>query len=225
MVLRVCIVFACASFALSSAQSAEPSPPIWPQTFHATLFQNRSGNLAIVDLWYDWPGGRNLNLIHSQQDDQKGFNQGPLYDIEWQNGTTYYFRPMMQTCNSIEMGVGILTPDWLKGAKYLGMEIVDLYNCTVWAKANFITYYAEVGTNRPVKWTFFDGMTEHLIVYEPNTTASSSTWQLPRYCFDKESSRRSADMQEGSMPSRMSSTTRIQLQLGKERSPGASYRT
>ncbi|KAK7399296.1 hypothetical protein VNO78_10477 [Psophocarpus tetragonolobus] len=39
------------------------------------LLINRSGNLQKTDLWYDWPNGRNFNII------------GLLsYDLEWDNG-------------------------------------------------------------------------------------------------------------------------------------------
>ena len=60
--------------------SDHPEPKRWPDQFHAQIFQNRSDNLALVDLWYDWPGGRNLNLIHSQLGSS-------LWDVEWTNGT------------------------------------------------------------------------------------------------------------------------------------------
>ena len=60
--------------------SAHPEPKRWPDQFHAQIFQNRSDHLALVDLWYDWPGGRNLNLIHSQLGSS-------LWDVEWTNGT------------------------------------------------------------------------------------------------------------------------------------------
>jgi hypothetical protein len=30
------------------------------------MFQNRTGKLALVDLYYEWGKGRNANLIHSQ---------------------------------------------------------------------------------------------------------------------------------------------------------------
>jgi len=48
--------------------------------FLAVLFQNRTGRLALVDLWYDFEGGRNMNLIRSQQG-------RTLFDVEWNNGT------------------------------------------------------------------------------------------------------------------------------------------
>ena len=31
------------------------------------MFQNRTGKLALVDLYYEWGRGRNANLIHAQQ--------------------------------------------------------------------------------------------------------------------------------------------------------------
>lgn len=52
-----------------------PQPPVWPETFHAVAVQNRSGSLALVDLYYEWSKGRNANLIHSQLGTT-------LYDIE-----------------------------------------------------------------------------------------------------------------------------------------------
>ena len=55
--------------------AAEPSPPIWPETFHALAVQNRNGSLALVDLYYEWKKGRNANLIHKQLGTT-------LYDIE-----------------------------------------------------------------------------------------------------------------------------------------------
>ena len=38
------------------------------------MFQNRTGKLALVDLYYEWGRGRNANLIHAQQG-------STLYDI------------------------------------------------------------------------------------------------------------------------------------------------
>ena len=52
-----------------------PQPPMWPETFHAVAVQNRTGSLALVDLYYEWNKGRNANLIHSQLGTT-------LYDIE-----------------------------------------------------------------------------------------------------------------------------------------------
>lgn len=48
------------------------------------MVQNRSGDLALVTLVYDWPGGRNLNLIQKQ-------TGGGIWDLEWTNGTSFYY--------------------------------------------------------------------------------------------------------------------------------------
>lgn len=58
-----------------ASSTAKPSPPIWPETFHALAVQNRNGSLALVDLYYEWKKGRNANLIHRQLGTT-------LYDIE-----------------------------------------------------------------------------------------------------------------------------------------------
>lgn len=44
------------------------------------MFQNRTGKLALVDLYYEWGRGRNANLIHAQQG-------STLYDIGAALGT------------------------------------------------------------------------------------------------------------------------------------------
>lgn len=66
--------------ALIAPLQAKPSPPVWPEQLHAILIQDRNGSLADVDLWYDWPGGRNLNIIKSREDGSV------LYDNERNNG-------------------------------------------------------------------------------------------------------------------------------------------
>jgi len=54
--------------------------------------------------------------------------------------------------------VGILPPDWLAdGAVYLGLEHVDGFDCHLWTKVDFVWYYEEVATGRPVRWNFFNG--------------------------------------------------------------------
>ena len=55
--------------------------------------------------------------------------------------------------------MGILTPDWLANATYLGTETVDAKPCHVWTKADgFIKYWADQASGDPVRWIFFDGM-------------------------------------------------------------------
>jgi hypothetical protein len=39
--------------------------------------------------------------------------------------------------------VGILTPDWLAGSRYLGPATTDNFTTHVWTKAKFINYYAD----------------------------------------------------------------------------------
>jgi len=60
------------------------------------------------------------------------------------------------------MHVGLLKPDWLAGARYKGVEDVEGYQCDVWAQSSsmhhpFVTYFADVETQRPWRWVFFDG--------------------------------------------------------------------
>lgn len=59
-------------------------PPIWPEQFKAVMFQNRTNRLALVQLYYDWKLGANLNLIASQLG-----AAGTVWDVEWNNGMAH----------------------------------------------------------------------------------------------------------------------------------------
>ncbi len=136
-------------------------------------------HLFIYYCRYDWPGQRNLNLIHKQQ-------AGSLWDIEWGNRTSFYFDREANNCRTINMPVGILTPDWLKGAEYLGQQKADNHQCNVWLKGprNFITYYADVETNLPVHWKFgWDNATFETLTWTEGAVLEDEAWQAPEICF------------------------------------------
>lgn len=143
--IRVLVISCC--LALSS-HAIGLSPKPWPEQFYAQLYQHQGGvALAVIDLWYDWPNGRNFNIIQHQLSYR-------MYDLEWNNGTSYYFDLAAKTCNTLLFEVGILRPDWLDHSHYLGEEELNGFTCNVWEKEDFITYYEDKGTRRPVGWLF-----------------------------------------------------------------------
>lgn len=140
-------------FTISLCDSIEedPTPTSWPHQFHSVLFMNYSGSLQMIDLWYDWPKGRNFNIIR----DQLG---KLLHDLEWNNGTSFFYTlDSNKECRTVQLEVGILRPNWLEGANYLGQRHVDGFLCNVWEKADFLWYYEDVVTKRPVHWVFYTG--------------------------------------------------------------------
>jgi hypothetical protein len=119
------------------------------------MYQNRTGKLSIIDLWYDFPNGRNLHLIQKQL--------GPVtHDVEYTNGTSYYYDLEAGTCREVSFPVGILRPDWLSGATYVGVEEIDGFKCNVWDKVDFIRYWEDIETQRPVSWIFTHSIDEVL---------------------------------------------------------------
>lgn len=155
-----------------------PSPPVWPPVFHAVLFQEdeprpataaasaavappsspppslptapppQPAGGAVVDLYYDFPRGRNANLIRGRLGDSV------LVDVEYDNHTSFYFDRAARTCKSVTFPVGVLPPDWLAGATYHGRRTVDGVATDLWAKAGFIEYWARVGDGAPLQWRF-----------------------------------------------------------------------
>ncbi|TQD79428.1 hypothetical protein C1H46_035035 [Malus baccata] len=109
------------------------------------------------------------------------------YDLEWNNGTSFFYTlDSARECRTVQVEVGILRPDWLDGAKYLGRRHVDGgFLCNVWEKADFITYYEDVDTKRPVHWIFYTGREAHVMTFEVGAALEDAKWQAPVYCFDK----------------------------------------
>ncbi|KAH1255235.1 Uncharacterized protein GmHk_04G011456 [Glycine max] len=181
--MAILLIFSPSKLTLSNAGAVtgQPIPPEWPHQFHAFMFMNESGILQKLDLWYDWPNGRNFNIIQNQLDHVVS------YDLEWTNGTSFVYTldPSDPTCKVVDFGVGILRPNWLDGATYLGQQHVDNFLCNVWAKVDFIVYYEEVLTRRPVRWDFSSGYTGHVMTFEVGAVLEDANWQAPVYCFDE----------------------------------------
>eukprot|EP00250_Pteridium_aquilinum_P015837 c22789_g1_i1 orf=267-971(-) len=175
----------------SWSASPSPSPSPWPLQFHALLFINSSaGSLQATDLWYDWPNGRNFNIIHNQL-------KNVLHDLEWTNGTSFYYELDALTCKTMHFDVGILRPDWLvDNSTYLGQQSFDGFTCNVWSKADFIVYYEDVETSRPVHWVFSSGMSAHVMTFEVGAVLEDSEWQAPAYCFDEQNGRGAAKLKK-----------------------------
>ncbi|CAD6220763.1 unnamed protein product [Miscanthus lutarioriparius] len=163
------------------------SPPPSPLAFHAVVFTNLTesgGRLQLIDLYYDWPGDRNLNLIRDQ------LSGDPLYDVEWTNGTSYFFDSA--SCHSRLFPVGLLPPDWLAaGAVYLGREHVDGFDCHLWTKVDFVCFsfftYAVRGLCSSVnddQCSCSPGMQQHVMSFEVGGVLEDSKWQAPAYCFN-----------------------------------------
>lgn len=141
------------SIALSS-NTGDPIPATWPEQFHSILLMNNTNTSTLqkVDLWYDWPNGRNFNIIQNQLGEL-------LYDLEWTNGTSFYYTlDSNKKCKVLHFPVGILPPNWLHGATYIGQRYMDSFLCNVWEKVDFITYYEDVVSKRPVCWAFYNGI-------------------------------------------------------------------
>lgn len=150
---RICFclcLFLFLNLSTSTADYTVPAP--WPKQFHSVLFLNRSGNLRKTDFWYDWPNGRIFNIFQNQLGILK-------YDLAWNNRTSFFYTvdPFNSTCEVLHFDVGVLPPNWLHGANYLGQQHSENFLCNVWEKDDFIWYYEDVVTRKPVKWIFHDG--------------------------------------------------------------------
>lgn len=156
-----------------------PSPQQQHHTTQAVLFQNRSSQLALTTLYYDWPRRRNLNLIQSQLG-----ARGEVWDVEHDNGTSFVFSRLEPACRVLHFDVGILVPDWLAGATLLGSDATDGFVVDVWTKAGFIDYFNDNATGRPVRWRFLEsGADLHVMRWSPGDRLSEAHWQAPAYCF------------------------------------------
>eukprot|EP01147_Barroeca_monosierra_P008280 gene8279-854_t len=165
-------------------QRGELTPPVWPDRLHMELVTTRGGNLSLDSLYYDWTIKKNFILIRHQQP------VPDTYDLQVESGDTYYYNPTLKTCNVIHMPVGILRPDWLHGASFIGHRKIHNIRCNCWNQTwdsnpkHDLTYCSEEETDRPIQWTFgIDGAVQDVIVYEANKSPPNATlWQVPQYC-------------------------------------------
>mmetsp|Transcript_12873 Transcript_12873/g.38865 ORF Transcript_12873/g.38865 Transcript_12873/m.38865 type:complete len:249 (+) Transcript_12873:109-855(+) len=170
-----------------------PAPPTWPPRFHLMSWQtDADGGKAVNNHYYDWLGGRSLIEIASQALDKSG--KGLLWDYERQDGMSFYYTPMTRECRTVEMGVGLLPPDWLPRAPAARLmsegTMIGNLKTNAWTKGEsdtpgtpFITYYAEQGTNRPVRFAFYTGMVLDVITFDANGTLPEADWIVPDYCL------------------------------------------
>ncbi|CAH2052890.1 unnamed protein product [Thlaspi arvense] len=180
IILLFLVLSAVVEISVADVPETEPVPAPWPEQFHALMLMNKSGSLEIVDLWYDWVNGRNFNIIQKQL--------GKLtYDLEWNNGTSFYYTlDASRTCRTVHFEVGILRPNWLDGANYLGQRNVSGFLCNVWEKVDFLWYYEDVVSKRPVQWIFYTGREAHVMTFEVGAVLEDKKWQAPVYCFHNE---------------------------------------
>ncbi|ONM52038.1 hypothetical protein ZEAMMB73_Zm00001d019057 [Zea mays] len=136
----------------SSSPRVPATTPPWPDQFHAVVVTNlsaRGGGLQLIDLYYDWPRGRDLNIVRDQLSGERRWS----WNVEWSNGTAFLFDSA--SCRTFQFAVGLLPPDWkARGAAYLGRDRVDGFDCHVWSNFVFARYYEDVATGRPVSWNF-----------------------------------------------------------------------
>ncbi|XP_078432484.1 uncharacterized protein At4g14100-like [Wolffia australiana] len=173
------LIFVLLVFTRAICKGEDPIPKPWPEQFHAMLYVNltTTGKLQIDDLWYDLPNGRNFNILQGQLSEV-------LYDLEWDNGTSFYYTlGDGGTCRRVSFPVGLLRPDFLSDATYLGRVNTDGFLCDLWQKLDFIWYYEDVASKRPVRWDFFTGMSMHVMTFEVGAVLPDPAWQAPVYCF------------------------------------------
>lgn len=135
--------------------------------------------------WYDFQRGANLIQISPDAN-----NSDVTWDLELDNHHSYYYQPARRHCMEIDMPVGILRPDWLLGAEFLGTRVVNGQQTVAWTKADFIDYYADPVTCEPVAW-YMHTMKAwfYTVLYIPNQSVPDpSSWLVPpEYCMAENS--------------------------------------
>ena len=175
-----------ASSAFSSSSSSTnctaAQPPVWPTTF--TLVQRRipddptAGNATTVT-YYDFEHGANLIQITSDDDPA-----AVLWDLELNSHHSYYFTPSERSCQKMRFPVGILRPDWLANATFLGKSVRNGRPVLGWTKVDFIDYYADAESCEPVSWYFHSMQARFDTIYwgAHVAVADLAMFEPPSYC-------------------------------------------
>eukprot|EP00038_Savillea_parva_P008041 m.174277 g.174277 ORF g.174277 m.174277 type:complete len:183 (-) comp13810_c0_seq1:194-742(-) len=180
------VVAVLAALVVAQAACGPHDPPVWPDRL--MLVQRKvvdpgaegGPNVnATVVTYYDSSRGANLLIVAPD-----GNTSDALHDLELNSGHSYYYTPARRTCMPLNFSVGILRPNWLANATFLGERRVNGRVTLAWTKANFIDYYADPGTCEPVSW-YFHAMkaTFYTVLYEPGTEVPDTSWfKPPAYC-------------------------------------------
>lgn len=143
----------------STRLSTDPTPTTWPEQFHSTIIwqsQNKT-QLDTLELWYDWTNGVSMSIVQRQLGKL-------LYGPEWNNGTSFRFTlDSSKECSVLQEGM--VRPDWFRGAKYVGQVYMDDFLCNAWNVGEFMMYYEEVASKRPVAWKSLEGSDVFIYIF------------------------------------------------------------
>lgn len=176
----------CVALSLGLGASCGPEPPVWPDRFmivqRKVVDAGAEGGPnvnATTITHYDWQRGANLIQISPDAN-----NSDVLHDLELASGRSYYWTPTRRTCAPVNFSVGILRPDWLANATYLGLRQAAGRPALAWTKANFIDYYADPVTCEPVSWYFHEMKAAfHTVLYVRDVAVPNVSWfEPPDYC-------------------------------------------
>ncbi|KAL3904558.1 MAG: hypothetical protein SGPRY_011241, partial [Prymnesium sp.] len=136
---------------LAVSLACGPTPPVWPLQFmlvqrkvaHAHTAQQN----ASVVTWYDHINGANLLQIAPENN-----SSDVLWDLELNTHSSFYFTPSRRTCKRMHFPVGVLRPDWLSNATFLGTRTFQGRSVLAWTKVDFIDYFADPVTCEPASF-------------------------------------------------------------------------
>ena len=173
---------ALAESAAAASDCSSGLPPVWPPRF--TIVQrkipdNASLGMSTTVTYYDWARGANLIVITPDADPS-----AVLFDLELNSRRSFYYTPSTNSCTPMSFPVGILRPDWLANATFLGRSTRNGRPVLGWTKADFIDYYADPVTCEPVSWYFHTMRARFDTVYmSVNASVADLAMLLPpAYC-------------------------------------------
>ncbi|XP_020262654.1 uncharacterized protein At4g14100-like [Asparagus officinalis] len=154
--------------------SSDPTPAPWPHQFHSVLFMNYSGALSLIDLWYDWPMGRNFNIMQDQLGGPPFYPQArSLGFLHWDGGEKIVLFETPRDLQPI-MCFNIIT--WSK--RY---SLFPILSSLIGPSLRNFRITLQNGLFSPVGI----GRSIHVMTFEVGAVLEDEKWQAPVYCFDK----------------------------------------
>jgi len=194
--MKFLILFVLLSIALPAA-TAEPHPKwrdVWSAPFHevtTSIFGKTHEN----DGYYYYDALRNTTRIERSPGSNDRYCGSVSSDDDpcthlVRNGVRYLIWPTQNKCClccDAEHGCGIVSPTWLDGAQYLGVEDVDGVPCDTWDQKGLQDniWYQTVDGAFPVK---LDQKPNDLMVFDVKKFSEEPKpeefFSVPEYCTD-----------------------------------------
>lgn len=175
---------------LPESKSQPTGPQIWPRAYFSSYSSNKTdifgntGQYFSSLKWYDYDFGRSAKTIQVFDDGE--VRVALIRDVIW-----YSYNPGRRTCQRVNLGVGIVRPDWMLGARFIRRDFLNGIPLFMFDKEDHLLFESVPETrNGPVEPkvlftpadNFLRRTENQYSKFISNPVIPRETFDIPSYC-------------------------------------------